>query len=157
MQDVSPEALKSMMSQYVDEVFLTSLIIEHPEWDETFYFVNDTKSHTRSGQEYLPAAFKADFTSDEGEGSHEVTLQVVVAGQEVISEVRKVTDPISITMAVFRDADPEIDEFGPHELKTSMAMFSGTRMEFTLARAENPLFDRYPKDAFTPGVAPGIF
>lgn len=157
MQDVSPEALKSMMSQYVDVVFLTGIIVDHPEWSDTFYFVNDVAPITRGGVEYQPAAFKAELTGDESEGKQDIKLEIQTGGQEVVAEVRAVVEPINVTIAVFRSDAPDDAEFGPYTFKTSQAVFSSSRLEFTLVRAENPLFDVYPKDAFTPSVAPGLF
>lgn len=156
MRQVSITALRSMLSQQVQEVFLKCIIIEHQDLTNVLMYVNDRKDLVRSDGTYLAAGFKLALPDDQEDSIGTIQLVVPLLTPNIIQAIRSTNDPFIVTLMVVRASAPDTVEVGPFVFESLQVDFDRQNATITLAFDRNIFEDAYPKDIFAPSNDPPL-
>lgn len=151
---VSLVALRSILAEQVEEVFLQIAVIEHNDLEEPLRFVADRKPLVRSDGIYDPLGFRVELPKDEEENIGTVNMIIPAIGQEIVEAIRSTNDPFTVTLSVVRESAPDTVELGPFTFTSLGVEFDSGFATVTLAFNRNIFEDAYPKDIFSPSNRP---
>ncbi|RMF45277.1 MAG: DUF1833 domain-containing protein [Deltaproteobacteria bacterium] len=154
---VSSAALNGMLNQTTDEAFLLKLKISHPDFSQTFYFINDQVNHTdQAGQEWIGYPFAVTLPDDTSTEVAEVTLTIDNVDRQIIQEIRAIAGEPTVELWVVLGSDIDDVVAGPFTFSlygvTWDALTISGRLGF------EPILNLpWPADRFTPATCPGLF
>lgn len=149
-REVSLTALRSMLSEQVEEVFLKIMVIEHPDLAEPLRIVADRKELTRSDGVYDPLGFTFALPNDEEENIGTINMIIPTVGLEIVQALRSTNDPFTATLSIVRESAPDTVEVGPFVFESLGVNFDSGFATVTLAFNRNMFEDMFPKDIFSP-------
>lgn len=153
-RQVSLTALRSILAEQVEEVFLQIAVIDHPDLDEPLRLVSDRKELVRSDGTYDPLGFRVKLPNDEEENIGTINMIVPAVGQEIVQAIRSTNDPFTVELSVVKESDPDTVEVGPFTFESLGVNFDRGFATITLAFNRNMFEDGYPKDIFSPSNRP---
>lgn len=186
MRTISADTLKEMFAANTGLVFLHLLTISHPNWLETYRFVNDTQDLVYNSNTYTALPFEATLPADEDDLPPTVTVRLDNIDKYLVEILRTLTDPPDVSLEIvsryysasyFR-ADVWHDnthdwqnqnvlgeesivvtsEIGPIAFKMlSYSNMAYSTIEIELGYESDILNEAATKDIFSPNSAPGLF
>ena len=156
MRQVSLTALRSMLAQQVQEVFLKCVTITHPDLAQPLRYVNDRVSLTRSDGTYEAASFRMALPDDEEENIGVVQMTIPIIDYTIVQAIRSTNDPFTVTLIIIRASAPETVEVGPFVFEALTVDFDRQSATISLGFNRNIFEDAYPKDIFAPSNDPPL-
>jgi hypothetical protein len=156
MRTLSPVLLRAIFSESTREVLLALLKIEHPNLVTPIRVVNNLQPITSQG--YTWAAFPFEITLP-GEAEDELpvmTLRIDAVDRQIITAVRNLQGAPDITLDLIVASQPDVVEASFVGFKLKNVSYDNLTVEGEL-RLEEILSEPFPKDSFTPFVAPGLY
>lgn len=156
MRDLTERFIRAINSENTEEVFLILLKINHSSFAAPFYFVNNNEPITSRGQEYTAYPFQLTLPASLNDSLPTVTLKIDNVDKKIVDEIRKVSDPISITIEVILADEPDIVEIGPFSMVVTSVDYNELEIE-GLITLDYGLYDSFPSDDYIPPLYPGLF
>ena len=157
-RSVSATFQAAVNAQETSEVFLVLLEIYHADIGPptTLYFVNNYEDVVSNGNTYTGFPFGINLPADIDDRLPEVQLSIDNIDRSIISEIRGLSGPPTITLKVILASTPNTIEAGPFDLTLRRVDYDAYTITGTL-EVEDILNEPYPGDAFTPQNFPGLF
>ena len=131
-RQLSINALRSVMAQETEEVWLTLLKIDHADMAEPAYLVDNTENITSNGNVHLAFPFKATWPSDESTREPVASLTVSNVDQSLIANVRSIESPPAIEMSAIIASEPDTLQYGPVLMEAKSVSYDQQAITFQL-------------------------
>lgn len=157
-RDVSPAALKGMLAQQTDQVYLELLTLTHPSLVAPIYLVNNTESVTSGGHTFEPWPFQMQLPDDDGAQIPQVTLVADMVDQSVGLAIQALKYPMpgAKYQVVLADT-PDTVEAGPYKFDAISVTYDQGILSASLSYEEDFLNEPFPGTQCTPNNNPGQF
>lgn len=152
---LSSTAKAELYAANTSGVWLVLLTIEHASFSSTIRLVNDRQNVTSGGDVYTAAAFTARLPADR-DAPISAVIVVDNVDQSLITAVRSITTPATVTLEVIRQSDPNTILLSFPYLRLSGATITSSTIEFELT-SDAVLDESYPGLDFTPLSFPAGF
>lgn len=157
MREVSPTALRAMLAQETDEVFLPCLTITHPDLTAPIRLVYNTEILHRAAGDYMPFPFHINLPTQSDEEVGTVNLTVDNTDLEVNQQIRALVGQPTVTMEVVLASSPDTVEAGPFEMRLQSVTGDANTLQGTLGQ-ENDIFAQLvPGQQYLPTNSAGLF
>jgi len=154
-RQLSSEAVRSLLGEHTQEVFLITLRISGTGF-APLYLVNNLESITVEGQVYIPFPFSIVLPNESKDKPPRATLRIDNLSQEIIEKLRSLQGRPTFELAVRLASTPDVIEVGPITLDSSAADWNDTWVDLTLT-SKNLLNEPWPSKTFSPISYPGLF
>lgn len=155
---LSVAAIKALLDQQTDEIFLTTLEISHPAWGNPVRIVNNTEPIVRNGQTYEPLAFRPQLPLDSDGENPDINLIIDGVDRQMIQALRSIpSEQPQIRMEVIRASAPDLVEIGPFDFRIIGATYTQQTVSVQLSYETDYLDEPFTKSRFTPQTARGLF
>lgn len=153
---LSNSAMQAAMAQSTDEVWVTLLDIEHPDFPATIRVCDNTENIVSGGNTYIAFPFRFAAPSDEEEREPKATLSISNVDQSIIDDIRSILSPPIITAYAVLASSPNSIEYGPLKLKADSVNYDAQNITLQLG------FDAFADEPtgwikYSPEYFPGMF
>jgi hypothetical protein len=156
MNELSPDGMKAVLAQSTEEVFLTTVVLEHPDLDEPLRMVDNTQDILIAGEVYHKTGFTFEPPSQVEGGTRSARIGICNIDGRIIEILRSISVPPTLTVGVVRAAEPEIYEAGPFELTPRSVSYNDTTITAELVEDVDGRAN-CPAIRYTPFTFPGVF
>lgn len=156
MRAVSLPALRAMMAQETDEVFIACLKIEHPDI-ATIRLAYNTEPVVRVDGTYMPYPFQVNLPDQVENQIPQVTVTVDNTDLAVNDAIRTLTGTPKVTFDVVLASSPDSVEAGPFVADLQFATADAQTIQGTLGYEMDIFRQRVPGQSYTPANSPGLF
>ncbi len=156
MRNVSLEAMRSLMAQETDTVWMILLTIDHPDLVDPVRVVANTQGVVSRSETFVAFPFRINIPGENENTPPTITLQIDNVDRRIVQAVRILASNPTVTMEVITDADFDIVEVGPFEFSLRNARYTADVVEGDLT-FEPILNEQWPSKTFTPPNFPGLF
>ena len=156
MRDLSNNAILALTADSTSEVCLPILAIKHEDLPETLYFVRNLEQVISNGHTYLPCAFDINLPSEKDEAISNAMLTIDNVDRAIVTAIRSISSPPSITLSIILADSPDVLEIGPLEFILRNITYNVQTVSGELV-FEDRLFMNIPGDSFDPFLFPGLF
>lgn len=157
MRDLSNNTLAQLFTQSSDDPFLTLYTLDHPDWDDPIYLVNNTEEIISNGETFIPFPVNITLPVDDGETirSSKITLDNV--SRDLIDVIRATTDnEISAKIQMVLASAPDTVEIEIGEMKIVTVQYDEQKISATLTM-DDFLNTEVSGEKYTPSLYPGLF
>lgn len=154
-RDLSQTALHSASAEETEEVWLCLLTIEHDDLAAPIRVVNNIEDIVSRTNTYLGCPFEIDEPGDDPNGPTDARLKVDNVSKEIVTAVRLISSPPTVTIEVILASDPDNLEYSIPYLTLRDASWDASFVQGTL-RFED-LSVEPVAETITPGRMPGLF
>ncbi len=153
---LSIAALRAVLAETTDEVFLECLTISGSGLATPIRVVNDPVPLVRSAGTFQPLSFELTLPTDSDESLPQVNLSVDNVDQQIEATLRAITGVPIVTLEVVLASQPDVVEVGPYVLAVKSESADASAVQCSLGY-DDVLDEPYPRDQFTPVNSPGLF
>lgn len=137
-------------------VWLTLLTVEHDDLVAPIRLVDDRAAHNSRGNQYLPWPFSVELPSETDESFPGASLRISVVDRDILTQLRALGSPPTVTIEVIRASAPDTVVAGPWSLDVASAEIGP--LEAVLALSHEPILEEpYPGLTYTPEDFPALF
>ena len=155
-RSLSTGALRSVLAQQTDQVWLVLLEIVHPDLPATLYFTSDNKGTVRGSNTYIPFPFDVALPADLEGQVPRVKLTIDNVDRRIVDVLRTLDSSPTVRLLVVLADTPAVVEAGPFEFTLLDATYDVSTVSGELG-FEPILSEPFPSDAYTPANFPGLF
>lgn len=156
-RDLSTAAVKAVLAQQTDEVFVFLLQVDHPSFVAPIRVCNNNEDVTSGGFEFLRFPFEITLPDDSESAPPAVKLRIANADREIVNAVRSISgEPATVTLSIVMASSPNTIEAGPLVFKLRDVEYNASEVTGTL-KFEDILNEPYPADTYSPTRYPSLF
>ena len=155
-RELSPQLISQMVSQVSGDPFLMLVTLDHADFDNPYYLVNNSENITSRGQVYTAFPMSIVLPADDNESNREVTIIFDNTGLDLVSDFRLVTSPISVTLELILASLPDVVEISFGDLKIQNISYNKSQISAKLY-LDDFLNTEMPSEKYDPTSFPGIF
>ena len=156
MRDTSTSARAQLYAQQSTQAFLHLVTIEHDDLAAPIYLTDDLTNITSNGQVYTAFPMKVVLPPDIPSEMPQVDLVIDAVDRSIITAVRSITTPPTVTINVIMASTPDTIECGPLVYEAVAVDYNATEVRLRL-EVERILSEPYPANLFTPTNSPLLF
>lgn len=153
---LSLAARRAVNAQETGEVFLMLLTIAHAELEQPIRVVNDGRNCTSRGHEFIAFPFEISLPGDLEDTLPTVTLTIDNVDRQIVTTLRGIASPPTVSLEVVLASSPDIVEAGPFDMTLKTATYDALTVSGSLA-FEDVLNEPFPYDSYLPSNYPGLF
>lgn len=153
---LSSAALRSIYQSQTDEVFITLLTISAKGLSEPIRVSSDARNTVSRDSLYLAFPFKTGLISEREDQVPEITLQIDNVDRSIISVLRGLDSPPTVTVEVVLASDLDTLQYNPLDLTMRTADYDAQTIQAKLY-PENIMNQAMPGRIFSPADFPGLF
>lgn len=134
---------------------LVLLVLEHADLPDPIRVVNNTEDVTSNGELFVAFPFELQLPDAREDAPPRARLRIDNVSREIGQAIRLISTPVSVTIQVVRQDDPDFVEVEFAGMKLRNVKFDALQVEGDLAFEA---LDRepYPAFSYTPGAYPGL-
>lgn len=156
MRTLSSAFLQAIHAEGSAEVLLPLVKLSHTDWASDIRLAADYQQVTHSGEIYTPFAFQLSLPDDADEGMPVLRFVFDNVSQELITQFRAVSDPITARVVWVLASQPDTIEAGPFDVELWGIEYDAFTISGVL-QIEPILDERCGFKEMTPSNAPGLF
>ena len=156
-RQLSLSAVQSLLAQETEKVWLVCLTIDHADLTSPIRLVNDKQDLTRTAGTFTAFPFQVTLPSEDEQETPRATLTIDNVDRTVIQALRSITSAPDITIEVVLQDSPNTVEAGPFEFQLHSITYDAQAIRGDLGYQSDFLNEGFPKLAFTPNTAQGLF
>ena len=157
MRNLSSNLLAQLYTENSDDPFLSLFTLNHPDWVEPLYLVNNTVEIVSNGKTFVPFPLKLTLPTDDGESIRKVEIEFDNVSRDLIEEIRSVTDTkINVSIQLVLASNPDFIEIELIELSIKTITYNATSIRATLY-LDDFLNTEITSERYAPTNFPGIF
>lgn len=156
MRTISLPALQGMLAQQTDEWFAVLLDIDHPSFQNPIRLVNDYNVLQVDGNTYMAYPFEFTLPDEQDDREPQALLIIDNTDRMLVSSIRSISGPPTITARIVRGKNPSDIEWGPIDFTVRSVQYDASYIRFRLVFL-NYSDEPFPYLAFTPRLFPGLF
>lgn len=158
MRQVSSNALKAMLSQYTDEVFIPLLSIDHESFDSPVCVCYNTEAIVSNGVTYNPYPFTINLPDAISDQLPQVTVTIDNTDLSFNDAIRTLSgDPPTVTFSLVLASSPDTIEIGPLVYSLVNATVDTNTIQGVLGFEDDIFSQQVPNPNYTPSNSPGLF
>lgn len=147
--------VQSLFLPETNEVYLILVTIDHDDISQTIRAVNNNVNIVSNGNTFTAFPHKVILPDNREGAAPRAKLVIGNTSREIITEIRLITTPPTITLQVIRAADPDTIEvvyenFTMRNVKWDKTQISGELMH------EQIELEAFPMGTFNPSEFPGM-
>ena len=155
---ISAAALKGMLAQQTDEIYLELVAISHPSLVGTIYIANNNEDVTSGGHDYVAWPFGMKLPDDDGNELPQITFTTDMVDQSIGRQVQALRYPMpKITYKVVLASSPNTVEAGPFSFDAVSVQYDAVTLQGNLGYEDEYLNEPFPGTQCTPNNNPGQF
>jgi len=155
-RNLSTAAKLATFSQETDVAFFILLTISHPDIITPIRVVNNTENITSNGNVFLRYPFQITLPFEREDSLPTVKLVIDNIDRQIVTAVRNLSSPPTITLEVVTSNNFDVVEVGPFIFTMRSASYDSITVEGVL-EFESILDQPYPAETVTPANFPGSF
>ena len=137
------------------DLYLVLLDIDHPDLAQTISVVNNTVNVISNGITYVAFPFEIALPESPENSPPRAELTISNVGREISQAIRSVGSPPSVTIAVFRQATPDVIEALHVGMKLTGVSYDAQQVSGQLVR-EDLVTEPYPAMTYSPAEFNGL-
>jgi len=137
------------------DLYLVLLTIEHPDLDPPIHVVNNTVNVISNGITYVAFPFEIALPESPENSPPRAELTISNVGREISQAIRSVGSPPSVTIAVIRQATPDVIEALHVGMKLTGVSYDAQQVSGQLVR-EDLVTEPYPAMTYSPAEFRGL-
>jgi hypothetical protein len=156
MRTMSVQGLRGVLAQQTSEWFAVLLEISHASLGTPIRLVNNYSSLTVSGNVYTAYPFEFTLPDEQDDREPQAVLTIDNTDRMLMSTIRSISSPPSVSARIVRGANPTDIEWGPIAFLVRSVQYDSNYVRFKLSflnYSEEP----FPYINFTPRLFPGLF
>lgn len=153
---ISNELLAQLFSQNSDDPFLMLVTISHPDWIDTYYFVNNGEQIISRGTTYQAFPMTIVLPTDDGETARGVKIDFDNVSLELVDIMRSVTSPMEVKIEMILASLPDVVQMELTELQIQNISYNSKKVSATLI-VDSFLNTELSSERYTPSSYPGLF
>lgn len=153
---MTPEYLRELMAENSGVTPLILLTIDHVDLAQPARLALDAHDVWSRGEQYTAAYYKVQFPLDSGEELANTQLKVDNVDRAIVTTLRGLSGPPSVTLELVTDRDPDTVEMGPFDFELRNAEYDVLLVTGNLSY-ENILQESFPSGSYNPRDFPGLF
>lgn len=157
MNELSPAALRAVLAQQTNEVFLSFLKIEHPSLATPIRLVCNYEPITRADGTYQPCAFNAPSPSQTEDRAPSTQITIDNTDLTINEQLRKLVGAPIVTLFTALASSPDTIEEGPFVFTLQTAQGDVNSITGTLGYDARLFEQNFPAQTYTPVNSPGLF
>lgn len=159
MRQVSLPALRAMVAQETEEVFIPFIRIDHPSFANPIRLAYNTETITRADGDYLPYAFQINLPPqmDNSDAPPSVQLTVDNVDLEVNNAIRTISGVPQVTFDVALASSPTVSEAGPFVMNLQSVTADANTIQGTLGYELDIFAQQVPGQNYLPTNSAGLF
>lgn len=154
--NLSQELLAQLFGQESDDPFLTLITLNHPDFGDPIYLVNDTQNLVSRGKTYQAFPMRITLPVDDGETARQVAIEFDNVSLELMNIFRQVTTPIPVTLEMVLASLPDEVQYQISELKIGNIQYNAQVISAKLFM-DDFMSVALTSEAYTPSNYPGLF
>lgn len=154
--DLSTLLKEQLYGQVSDDPFLALFTLNHPSFAAPFRLVNNSEDIISRGETFQFYPVSVVLPDDNTESARQVRLRLDNIDLTIISELRKVTTPISVKLEMVLASDPDTVQYSLDELSLRNISYDLNYINATLA-LDDFLSVGLTSERYTATRYPGIF
>lgn len=155
MRTLSSNARAALYAAQTSQVLLRLLTIEHDDLGTPLRLVDNTEAIVSDGETFQPFPFVMALPAETENELPTVELIVDNVSRELLEEVRSISTPFTIILAVVLASSPDTVE-ASYRLESRSATYDAQSIRFQLG-AEAFMVEGFPTLTYTPTTNPGLF
>ena len=155
MRAVTTAFLEAVRAQESGEVFLLLVTLDHAVLNPPMRAANNTQAVISRGDTFLAYPFEIELPTD-SDRPPRARLRIDNVDREIVTTLRQVAGPVSVTAEVVLASDPDTVEAAFEDMSLMEARYDALVVEGELAY-EDVLNEPFPGIDFTPANFPGLF
>lgn len=155
-RSLSTVTKKAIFAQETDKVFLLLLTISHATLAAPIRVVNDMVDLVSRGNTFTGFPFQIALPDEKDESLPQMKLQIDNVDRSIVTAVRNMTSPATITLEVILASAPDTVEASFSGFTLRDVTYDAIVVEGTL-RMEDILNEAFPQHTFTPNLFPALF
>ena len=158
MRNVSARAMRAMMAQETDEVFLFCITITHSSFAAPYYLVNDQVQLVRAAATFVPCAFSISLPNEQEDQLPQLQWSIDNIDRSILQSIRAIpSGKPTVKMEVVLASTPDVVEAGPFVFSGLSVDYDSGTINGTIGFEDDVLNNAYPGDSYTPTNSPGLF
>ncbi len=153
---LSSNALRALMAEATDEVFIILLTFEHEPTNEIYRCALNTENIVSRANTYTATYFEVELPESSSSGYSGCKLVVDNVDLMLVSLLRSITEPLKVTIEVVLASQPNTVELELTDLILREATWDASVVTGTLL-SDDPLNQKFPGHIYEPRVYAGIF
>ena len=137
------------------DLYLVLLTIEHPDLDSPIHVVNNTVNVISNGITYVAFPFEIALPESPENSPPRAELSISNVSREIGQAIRQVGSPPSVTIAVIRQATPDVIEALHVGMKLTGVTYDVQQVSGQLVR-EDFTTEPYPAMTYSPAEFRGL-
>ena len=137
------------------DLYLVLLDIDHPDLAQTISVVNNTVNVISNGTSYIAFPFEIALPESPENSPPRAELTISNVGREISQAIRSVGSPPSVTIAVIRQATPDVIEALHVGMKLTGVSYDAQQVSGQLVR-EALVTEPYPAMTYSPAEFRGL-
>ena len=137
------------------DLYLVLLDIDHPDLAQTISVVNNTVNVISNGISYVAFPFEIALPESPENSPPRAELTISNVGREISQAIRSVGSPPSVTIAVIRQATPDVIEALHVGMKLTGVSYDAQQVSGQLVR-EALVTEPYPAMTYSPAEFRGL-
>ena len=146
----------AVFGQETDEAFLVLLKIDHADLSEPIRVSSDGINTVSNGETFVAYPFELSLPSNPETGISQAQLTIDNVSQDIITSIRNIIAPPSITIQVVLASDPDTIEVEFSGFELQNVQYDALVISGTLT-IESFMSEPYPGGSFLPSTFPGLF
>jgi len=153
---LSSALLQAINAEETGDAILFLVKIDHANLASPIRVTSDGVDTTSNGNTFTACPFEFQAAAEEDETEMVATLRVDNVDREIVSAVRSISTPASVTVQVVRAADPDMVEVEWPDFDLINAEYDMLKVSGKIS-VESWTQEPYPADKFDPARFPGQF
>lgn len=162
---LSNTAKAAVFAQNTDEVFITLVTIDHPNFTAPVRICDDpyeilpiagVRGVVSRGDEYLFLPFSMELPAQDDTGVAKARISIDNVSREIVGAVRSATSALSIDMEVVLASDVDTPEVSINDFRLEKVNYDALTVTGEIS-VEYFDLEPYPARRFTPADFPGLF
>lgn len=149
--------LDVIYAQTTDAALLNLLTIDHDDLSVPVRVTDNRANVTSRGDVYTALGFTIALPAETEGELPQVRLTIDNVSQALVTEIRTLGSPLTVTVEVVVASDPDTVEVGPYQFTLRAVDYDQFVIEGTLGFEEDFLTEPFPARRFTPTDFPGLF
>jgi len=156
LRNLSPELLAQLYAQDSSDPFLMLLTLNHSSFPEPFRLVNNTVDVVSRGDIFTAYPFDFVLPVDDGETIRQVSLTMDNISLELITEIRKITSPMSVKLEMVVASVPDSVQIELDNLELRNIQYDKNKIKGTVLM-DDFLSTSLDAEKYAPSTFPGLF
>jgi hypothetical protein len=156
MRTIGTTAMKGLLAQSTELVFIDLIQVDHEDLPEPLYFCANTVDFVSGGHTWIAAPIRLELPQEPSDQVPTARLSVANVDRILIAAIRQLQSPPTITAKIVHDVFPNAVQYGPVSMRALSVQYDRDMIVFELG-FDSLTNEPFPFLTLSPAHYPGMF